>query len=115
MASDPMNFLYLKIPVARHSSHQIHQLADKLDQVLREHRLGAVAGWGNSLGDALPDGSRPVAYTRIDVDVSDLQLAVAQLRENLASFGAPAGTQIHYTVDGRHRKASYSDSGWRDD
>jgi hypothetical protein len=114
-----MHFLYIKIPVARHASrhapHQIHQLADKVDQVLKQHRLGAVAGWGNSLGDALPDGSRRVAYTRIDVDVSDLQPAVALLQANLPSFDAPAGTQIHYTVDGRHRKASYSDSGWKDE
>jgi hypothetical protein len=107
-----MNFLYIKIPVARHSSDLIHQLQDKIDQVLKEHRLGAVAGWGNSLGDALPDGSRPVAYTRIDVDVSHLQSAVALLQANMPSFGTPAGTEIHYTVDQHRRKTSYTDSGW---
>jgi hypothetical protein len=111
-----MNFLYIKIPVTRRASrqapHQTAQLADKVDQVLRENGLGSVAGWGNSLGEALPDGSRPVAYTRIDVDVSDVQLAVALLKANLPSFGAPAGTHIHYTADGRRHKDSYSDSGW---
>ena len=107
-----MNFLYVKIPFARHSSDQIHLLEDKLDQLLKEHGHGAVVGWGDSLGDALPDGSRPVAYTRIDVDVSDLPLAVALLQANLPSFGAPAGTEIHTTSDGRRHKAIYSDAGW---
>ncbi|MDB5916903.1 MAG: hypothetical protein JWR40_1137 [Massilia sp.] len=107
-----MNFLYIKIPVARHAPRQAHQLADQLDQILKQHGLGSVAGWGNSLGDALPDGSRPIAFTRIDVDVSDLPLAVALLQANLASLGAPTGTQIHYTVDQHHRKSTYSDSSW---
>jgi hypothetical protein len=107
-----MNFLYVKIPFASHASDHIHQLEDEVDQVLKEHGLGSVAGWGNSLGDARPDGSRPVAYTRIDVDVSNLALAVALLQASLPSFGTPAGTEIHYTVDQRHRKATYSGSSW---
>jgi hypothetical protein len=107
-----MNFLYVKIPFARHSSDQIHRLEDKLDQLLVAHGLGSVAGWGDSLGDALPDGSRPVAYTRIDIDVRDLPLAVALLQANLPSFGAPAGTQIHYTIDQRHHKTTWSESNW---
>ena len=107
-----MNFLYVKIPCARHSSDQIHLLEDKLDQLLKEQGLGAVAGWGDSLGDALADGSRPVAYTRIDVDVADLPLAVALLQANLPSFGAPAGTEIHYTINQRRLKATCSDAGW---
>lgn len=110
-----MNFLYVKIPFVKHESDRIHQLEDKVDQMLREHGLGAIAGWGDSLGDALPDGSRPVAYTRIDVDVSDLPLAIALLQTSLPSFGAPAGTEIHYTMDQRRRKATYSMSTWSSD
>jgi hypothetical protein len=112
MASALMNFLYVKIPFARHASDGIHQLEDKLDQLLVAHGLGAVAGWGDSLGEALPDGSRLVAFTRIDVDVRDLPLAVALLQANLPSFGAPAGTQIHYTIDARRHKTTWSASEW---
>jgi hypothetical protein len=87
-------------------------LDDKVDQILKETGFGSVAGWGDSLGAALPDGSRPVAYTRIDVDVSNLASARALLQANLPSFGAPKGTEIHYTIDYRHYKDVYSRPGW---
>ena len=110
-----MNFLYVKIPVAKHVFDQTHQLEDKVDQILRENGAGAVAGWGDSLGVALPDGSRPVAYTRIDVDVSNLASARALLQANLPAFGAPAGTEIHYTIDRRRLKDIYVEPGWLSD
>ncbi|MDB5823446.1 MAG: hypothetical protein JWR21_2150 [Herminiimonas sp.] len=106
-----MHFLYVKIPVD-HVSDQTHQFEDKLDQILNDTGLGSVAGWGDSLGVAQPDGSRRVAYTRIDVDVSDLASARALLRTNLPSFGVPTGTEIHYTIDNRHFKDIYRKPDW---
>lgn len=60
---------------------------------------------------ALPDGSRPVAYTRIDVDFSNLASARELLQANLPWFGAPAGTEIHYTVEHHRLKGVYGAAG----
>lgn len=107
-----MHFIYVKIPVVNQVVDQRHQLEDKVDQILQENGVGSVAGWGDSLGDALADGSRPVAYTRIDVDVSNLASARELLQTNLPSLGAPTGTEIHYTIDGRRMKDVYLESEW---
>jgi hypothetical protein len=107
-----MNFLYVKIPVAKPVSEYDHELEDKVDQMLRKDGVGSVAGWGESLGRALPDGSRPVAHTRIDVDISNLASARELLQANLPSFGALAGTEIHYTVDHHRLKDVYGAAGW---
>jgi hypothetical protein len=107
-----MHFLYVKIPVVHRATGQPHQLEDKIDEFLQQAGVGAVAGWGDSLGAAMPDGSRPVAYTRIDVDVSDLESARALLRPNLPAFGAPSGTEIHYTIDHRHHMDVYTGPDW---
>jgi hypothetical protein len=107
-----MNFLYVKVPVVNRVLDQTHQLEDMVDQILNETGIGSVAGWGDSLGAALPDGSRPVAYTRIDIDVLNLASGRALLRTNLPSFGAPTGTEIHYTIDNRHYKDIYFQPEW---
>jgi hypothetical protein len=107
-----MRFLYVKIPVVKHAFDRTHQLEDKVDQILRKNGAGSVAGWGDSLGDALPDGSRPVAYARIDVDISDLASARALLQASLPSFGVPTGTEIHFTIDQRHLKDIYFEPEW---
>ena len=107
-----MHFVYIKIPFVHHVLDQTHQLEDKVDQILKDMGVGSVVGWGDSLGAALADGSRPVAHTRIDVDVSNLASARALLQANLPLIGAPAGTEIHYVLDHRHYKDMYVESGW---
>jgi hypothetical protein len=106
-----MHFLYIKIPV-KYASDHAHELEDKVDQILRTSGIGSVAGWGDSLGPALPDGSRPVAYTRIDVDVSSVSLAKNLLQMNLPALGAPTGTEIHYTIDHQHVREKYVEPDW---
>lgn len=107
-----MHFLYIKIPVVKSVSDHERELEDKVDQLLRTNGVGAVAGWGDSLGAALPDGSRPVAYTRIDVDVTNLASARDLLQANLPALGAPTGTEIHYTIEHRHLRDKYAEPGW---
>jgi hypothetical protein len=107
-----MHFLYVKIPTVNNTFAQTHQLEDKVDQILKETGMGSVAGWGDSLGVTLPDGSRRVAYTRIDVDVSNLASARVLLQANLPPIGAPSGTEIHYTIDYRHYKDIYFGPEW---
>ncbi|MDL2357748.1 MAG: hypothetical protein QFF03_21050 [Pseudomonadota bacterium] len=107
-----MNFLYLKVPIAKHVHDQSREFEDNIDRLLKENGVGSVAGWGDSLGEALATGIRPVAFTRIDVDVTDLISAIALLHANLASLGAPSGTEIHSTFDQRRRKDILADSMW---
>lgn len=107
-----MNFLYLKIPMAQSRVDQTRDIEDKVDQLLRDSGAGSVAGWGDSLGDALPDGTRRVAYARIDVDVTELAAALALLQANLASFGAPSGTEIHWTLQQQRRKHTLVGAEW---
>ncbi len=107
-----MHFLYVKVPVANRAFDQMHEFEDKLDRLLQEAAAGSLAGWGDSLGAALPDGSRPVAYTRVDVDISNVAAARALLQANLPAFGAPTGTEIHYTIDYRHYKDIYFEPDW---
>lgn len=107
-----VNFLYLKIPFGQDSVERTRAVEDKVDQLLHERGVGSVAGWGDSLGEALADGTRPVAHTRIDIDVTDLAAALALLYAHLASFGAPSGTEIHFTLHQRHRKDVLVESTW---
>ena len=107
-----MLFLYIKIPALLHASDRFRHLEEEIDRMLGEKGIGSVAGWGGSLGAALADGSRPIGFTRIDVDVSDIAAATAILRTSLPTLGAPPGTEIYYTVERRNRKDVYAESGW---
>ena len=91
----PALFIYVKIPVAGGAVDALEYRNERIDQLLREAGVGTVLGWGSSLGDERPDGTRPVEFHRIDIEVDDLAAARAALRHILADLGAPAGTEIH--------------------
>jgi hypothetical protein len=105
-------FVYVKIPVVRDSIDQVHGREDAIDQILKEKGIGSVLGWGDSLGDTQPDGSRDVAFTRIDINVTDLAAARAILQAALAALGSPTGTEIHYTIEHQDLADLYAESGW---
>ena len=105
-----MQFLYVKIPIAQSDLDQFFRLEDHIDRILIEHGVGSVLSWGDSLGDLLPDGSRPVAYTRIDVDVSNIASARTLLLTSLPALGVPTGTEIHYMIERQHMQDIYSES-----
>lgn len=85
---------------------------EAIDQILRDKGLGSVIGWGDSLGERLPDGSRPAAYHRIDIEVSNLDLARALLQQAIPALGLPHGTEIHYKVGQRRLQDVFAASGW---
>jgi hypothetical protein len=105
-------FLYVKIPFVKSLIEQLPSWEDAIDQVLREKGAGSVLGWGSSLGEALPDGSRDVAFTRIDINVTDLAAARTALQATLPALGSPQGTEIHYTLEHRNLEDHYTPSGW---
>jgi len=104
-------FIYVKIPVGQ-TADPLHQREYTLDQTLRDLGLGAVIGWGDSLGPVERDGSRPVAFLRIDINVNHLATARAALREILPKLGVPAGSEIHYTQDGASLMDIRAGDGW---
>lgn len=108
----PQFFVFVKIPVDRHAIDPLHLRENQLDEALRAEGLGAVVGWGDSLGERRADGSRVATYIRIDITVNDLARALALLRERLPALEAPAGTEIHYTEDGRYLVDRASGGGW---
>ena len=96
---DPI-FVYVKIPESIGPMDRGDKYEDPLDECLARSALGEISGGGTQLGDERPDGTRPIEFCGIDVDVTDLPKALALLRSELKSLGAPDGTEIHYTVDG---------------
>lgn len=105
-------FVYIKIPVVKDPANPPPSWEDAIDQILKEQRIGSVLGWGDSLGDAQPDGSREVAFIRIDVNVADLAPARALLQTALAALGLPTGTEMHYTLENAGFQDLYTQSGW---
>ncbi|WP_221220714.1 hypothetical protein [Variovorax sp. Sphag1AA] len=93
-------FMMVKIPVVADVDDLYHQREDRIDQALKAKGLGTVIGWGDSLGEARGGRSRRVAYTRVDLDVVEVEAARAELQAVLAAIGTPAGTEIHYSRDG---------------
>ena len=107
-------FIFVKIPIERHdAADPLHRREDTIDQMLRVQGLGLVVGWGDSLGKRRPDGLRPSAYMRIDISVNDLHAARSALRTLLPTLGAPAGTEVHYTLAGRSLMDLAQATGWQ--
>ena len=109
----PTEFVYVRIPVKpRRGTDPLHQREDRIDQALRAQGIGAVLGWGDSLGERRADGSRVAAYLRIDIHVSDLAAARTALRYLLPKLEAPAGTEIHYTLQGSNLQDMATATDW---
>ncbi|WP_155885319.1 hypothetical protein [Acidovorax sp. JHL-9] len=107
-------FLFVKIPVGRRNvPDPLHHREDAIDQMLRSQDLGLVVGWGDSLGERRPDGLRPPAHIRIDISACDLHAARYALRALLPTLGAPAGTEIHYTLAGNRLQDIARETGWQ--
>ena len=106
------DFMVVKIPVVEDVDDRWHQREERIDEALRGRGIGSVLGWGDSLGEATPRGRRRVAFTRVDIDVSDIAAGRALLQSALPAIGVPPGTEIHYSI-GRVRFADiYMPPDW---
>ena len=106
-------FLFVKIPLTRRTVDPLHQREDRIDQALRAQGGGMVIGWGDSLGAARKDGKRIAEFIRIDITAPVLNDALVALHALLPELDAPMGTQIHYTLDGQHRRDVVTELGWQ--
>lgn len=104
-------FIYLKLPT--HHLPADHRLEDRIDEALRDARVGTVLGWGSSLGDAPPGQMRPLAFLRIDIEADDLDGARHLLRAFLLDAGMPTGTELHFTRDHQALQDLFDGTDWR--
>ena len=111
-AFDVEQFIYVKIPGEIGPLDRGELFEDKIEPVLAEKSLGSVSGGGSSLGDARPDGSRPIEFCGIDIDTKARDEALAALRSLLPTLNAPVGTELHYTKSGQQLQDELSIGGW---
>jgi hypothetical protein len=100
MELDPHLFVYIRLIGNIQPIERGERFEDPIDEALSSQSLGSVSGGGSSLSDPLPDGSRVVEWCGVDVDVTDLEKALALLRVKLVELKAPDGTEIQYTMAG---------------
>ena len=106
-------FMMVKIPVVADVDDLYHQREDRIDKALKAKGVGTVIGWGDSLGEGGAGRTRRVAYTRVDLDVADVEAARAELQVVLTAIEAPAGTEIHYSRDGASVADIYAPPQWQ--
>ncbi len=106
-------FVFVKVPVGRHSMDPLHQREVQIDTQLQSQGLGSVLGWGDSLGARRSDGSRRTAHQRIDIVLTQMPAGLDLLRELLSTLEAPEGTEIHYTEDGCRLLDRLESAGWQ--
>jgi hypothetical protein len=109
---DPERFIYVKLPEDLGPLDRGSKYEDPLEAKLQQHDLGTISGGGSQLGEERPDGSRPIEFCGLDVDVTDRESALTLLRAELPPLGAPRGTQLQYTKSGVRLQDDYDGSNW---
>lgn len=105
-------FIYVKIP-GHIEPIERGEFEDRISPLLQQANLGEISGGGSLLGDARPDGTRPIEFCGIDIDATDRNAALELLRSLLPTLDVPAGTELHYTRQGARLLDRYAADGWQ--
>lgn len=105
-------FVYAMIPESIGPIERGEKYEDQIEPLLTAEGLGSISGGGCSLGDPQPDGKRFIEYCGIDIDTTDRDAARALIRSALQKIGAPVGTELHFTKNGRQLQDAFSENGW---
>jgi hypothetical protein len=111
-AFDVEQFIYVKIPGDIGPIDRGALFEDRIEPALAEKNLGTVSGGGSSLGDARPDGSRPISFCGIDIDTTSRDEALVVLRDLLPTLNTPVGAELHYTKKGQKLQDELAAEGW---
>jgi hypothetical protein len=89
-------FVFVKIqdqvlPIERGSKYE-----DPLDAALRTAKLGEVTG-----GGIMMNKDKSIAWVGVDVNLYDLEKGLPFLIAKLRELGAPRGSTVEYTVQGK--------------
>jgi hypothetical protein len=106
------HFVYIKIPESLKPIPRGDKYEDPIQASLQALGLGEVTGGGSQLGDQQPDGTRPIEFCGIDVELTDLDRGRELLRGRLTTLGAPAGTELHFTVIDTKLQDELHPDGW---
>ena len=109
---DVEQFIYIKIPDAIQPVARAESFEDPIDDALEPRALGHVSGGGSLLGNALPDGTRPIKFCGIDVETTDRDAVLEILRGLLPNLGAPLATELHYTARGTKLQDRFLGTEW---
>jgi len=112
-AFDRQRFIYVKIPGDIQPLERGTRFEDPLQKLLAASGLGSVTGGGSQMDDPYPDGRPRVEFCGIDLNAADRDRALAFLRNELPKLDAPAGTELHYTVDAAALLDRREEGGWR--
>jgi hypothetical protein len=109
---NPEHFVYVKLPGHLAPLDRGAVYEDPIDQALSDSGLGTVSGGGSSLSDPMPDGTRIVEFSGIDIDTAQPARALLVLRELLKILDAPIGTELHYTRGSTKLMDQLYSTGW---
>ncbi|WP_296249677.1 hypothetical protein [uncultured Stenotrophomonas sp.] len=109
---DAEQFIYVKIPAAIQPLDRGSMFEDPIDAALNPEGLGYISGGGSLLGNALPDGTRPIEFCGIDIDTTDRDAVLLVLRAMLPSLGIPLATELQYTSGGSKLQDRFLGSDW---
>ena len=109
---DVEKFIYIKIPDAIQPLDRAEIFEDPIDAALEPLELGHVSGGGSLLGNARPDGTRPIEFCGIDVDTTDRDAALELLRKILPDLGVPPATELHYTTGSTRLQDRFLGADW---
>ena len=106
------HFVYIKIPESIGPMARGSKYEDPIAAKLESRNLGEITGGGSQLGHAAEDGTRPIEFCGIDVDIASLDEGLTLLRDALLELEAPVGTELHYDEGGAKLQDELSPTGW---
>jgi len=105
-------FVYIKLAEGLEPLDRGAKYEDPLESDLAASALGEVTGGGSQLGEERPDGTHEIAFSGIDVDLTDLARGLELLRRRLVELGAPEGTELHYSEGETKLQDELRGEGW---
>jgi hypothetical protein len=94
-------FVFVKIPEEILPLDRGEKYEDPLDASLKKAKLGEVTGGGTQLGKEKPNGKKSIEWVGVDVELSDFEHGLPFLKSELKRLGAPIGTTLEFTRDGK--------------
>lgn len=107
-----MHFVYIKVPLRDMDRPALDALHQALEEALAAAGAGALIGWGTSVPTPTSRLNDPMAFHRVDLDLADLEGALALVRDTLTQRALPSGTELHYTAQGAELQMAWTQDGW---
>lgn len=104
--------IYVLLPESLQPLDRGARYEDPLEAELQLSGIGWISGGGSQLGEERDDGTRPIEFCGIDVDVTDVTAGRELLRLHLPELGCPAGTRLYYCEGDERLEDEYDGSAW---